>query len=123
MFFKIYKSSVAAAFVSICGAGFVYGAIVCLFTAAILPAIICGVVGVFLHSTAANMGEKAAFKKWTKKLAEAGYSQRIAQGDYALAVQIYNENPKEETVKYVASLNAGLASRLRAAIEASKAAK
>lgn len=123
MFFRIYKSSFLATVVSIIGAGFLYGGIVCVISGLILPGILCAAAGIAIHLAAESMAEKAVFNKWKKSVVEKGYAQRIAAGDYSVAVQLYNQNPKERTVEYFASLNADVGARLRAAIQASSAQK
>lgn len=118
MFFKIYKSSILATIVSIIGAGFLYGGIVCLFSGAAPAGIICAVAGVGIHLAAESMATNAVFNKWRKRVVSNGYAQKIAAGDYSLAVQLYNQNPGEKTLQYFETLNANVAARIRAAIKA-----
>ena len=46
-----------------------------------------------------------AFKKWWKALKNAGYEEKIKEGDVAVAQQVYNANPKKRTLKEIAKHN------------------
>lgn len=119
MRFKIYKSSVLATIVSILGAVSCYAGILALFGKEFLAGIICIVIGILIQVAAGEIAENAAFKKWKKEVISRGYAQRIAQGDYSVAVQLYNQNPGEKTLKYFGSLNSNVAFSLRSAVQAS----
>lgn len=118
MRFKIYKASGLATFVSIIGALAVYGGILALFEKEFLAAVICVVVGILIQVGAGEIAENAVFKKWKKEVIAKGYAHKIAMGDYAVAVQLYNQNAGEKTLKYFESLNPNVGARLRSAVKA-----
>ena len=118
MRFKIYKSSVLATLVSIIGAVTCYGGILALFEKEFVAGILCIAIGIVIQAAAGNIAENTAFKKWKKEVLSKGYANRIAQGEYSLAVQLYNQNPGEKTLKYFDTLNSNVGSRLRSAVQA-----
>ena len=119
MRFKIYKSSVLATIVSIIGAVTCYGGILALFEKEFVAGIVCIIIGFIIQIGASEIAETAAFKKWKKAIVSKGYDQRVAQGDYTVAVQLYNQNPGEKTLKYFDTLNSNVTTRLRSAVQAS----
>ena len=117
MRFKIYKKCILATIVSILGALAVYGGIMALFAKEFLAGVICFVVGVLIQVGAEQIAEGAAFKRWKKEVIAKGYANKVAMGNYTVAVQLYNQNTGERTLKYFESLNPTVGARLRSAVK------
>lgn len=123
MFFKIYKTSALATFVSIIAAVCVWGGVAAVFNGIVLGGIVIGVIGMFIHIWADEIGEKAAFEKWTKELKLRGYTNKVAEGNFEVALALYKQNPTERTIQYFASLNPQVGARLREIAKAAQAQK
>lgn len=98
--FKKYKNSGLATFVSVIGALFQYGGVLCLFSGLIPGALVCIPIGILLYFA----GEKISFNKWVKLLQSKGLEEQI-RTDANVAVQVYNANPGKNTLAYISSLN------------------
>lgn len=66
---------------------------------------------------AAEIAYNPTFKKWKKEIISKGYAQLIAQRDYSVAVQLYNQKPGKKTMQYLETLNPQIASRLAASVQ------
>lgn len=123
MRWTVYKSSGLATFVSIVGALVCYAGILCLFAKEFLAAVICVVIGFAIQMGADEIAKNATFKKWKNEVVSKGYAQLIAQGDYSVAVQLYNQNPGEKTIQYFETLNPQIAARIAASIQSAQVQK
>ena len=123
MRWTIYKSSGLATFVSVVGALVCYAGIMLLFAKEFLAAIICIVIGFAIQMGAEEIARNATFKKWKNEVVSKGYAQLIAQGDYSVAVQLYNQNPGEKTMEFFKTLNPQIAAKIAASIQSTQAQK
>ena len=123
MRWTIYKSSGLATFVSIVGALVCYAGILLLFAKEFLAAVICIVIGFAIQLGAEEIARNAEFKKWKNEVVSKGYAQLIAQGDYSVAVQLYNQKPGEKTMEFFKTLNPQIAAKIAASIQSTQAQK
>lgn len=123
MRWTIYKSSGLATFVSVVGALVCYAGIMLLFVKEFLAAVICIVIGFAIQMGAEEIARNATFKKWKNEVVSKGYAQLIAQGDYSVAVQLYNQNPGEKTMEFFKTLNPQIAAKIAASIQSTQAQK
>lgn len=98
--FKKYKNSGWATFVSVIGALCQYGGVMCLVNSLIPAGLITLAIGIALYFA----GEKIHFNKWIKLVQSKGLEEKI-RTDINVAVQVYNANPGDNTLKYITGLN------------------
>lgn len=106
---KKYTLSKLATFVSVLGTLVRYGGVLCLFSGLVPAGIICFLAGIGCHFGA----ESISFDKWKKWVQSNGFEQRIREGDLNFAVQLYNNNPCEKSLKYFEILNPQIAAKIR----------
>ncbi len=106
---KKYKLSKGATFVSAIGALIRYGAILCVVSGLIPAFLICAAIGIGFHFWAESINNG----KWQKSVTEQGYAARIASGDLKAAISVYNANPTESTLKFIATHHPKLAQEVR----------
>lgn len=110
---KNYKLSKGATFLSVVGALMRYAAVLCISYGAIAGCVICAAIGIGLHFLAEYMNNS----KWQKMVVEKGFTAKIAAGDLQTAISVYNANPSESTLKFIASHNPQMAEEVRARIK------
>ncbi len=110
---KKYKLSKGATFISVVGALMRYAAVLCIIYGAIAGLVVCGAIGVALHFLAEHIHNG----KWQKMVSEKGFASKIAAGDIDTAVRVYNANPSDSTLKFIASHNAHVAEEVRSRIK------
>lgn len=115
----IYKNSILASIISIFSYLIMLGGIMIAFDGEILGGILLFVAGVGVAALAAWVSQQASFRKWIKKLKKDGIIDR-ARTDGNLAVQIYNANPKPQTLKYLRSVNPAAAEHIARQVAAKK---
>lgn len=113
LFWKKYKLSKFATFVSIIGALMRYASVMCISYSAIVGFAVCAAIGVALHFLAECIGNG----KWKKLVIEKGFAAKIADGDIETAISVYNSNPSKSTLKFIASQNAQMAEEVSAQIK------
>ena len=116
---KRYQLSKLATFVSATGALIRYGGVTCLFSELIPAAIVCIIIGIAFHFWA----EQISFNAWKKNLQTEGYEVQVIQGNLQLAVQLYNGNPCEKTLKYFETINPQIAAQIRTMVANNKQSK
>lgn len=112
LFWKKYQCSKFATFISIIGALTRYAAVLCLTYSEIVAMLICAAIGIALHFLAELINNK----KWQKTIVKNGYATKIANGDLETAIAVYNTNPCESTLKFIAMHSAQMADAVRARI-------
>lgn len=110
---KTYKLSKFATFISIVGALTRYAAVLCISYGAIAGLFVCGAIGVALHFLAEHINNT----KWKKMLSKEGYTAKIAAGDLNAALAVYNANPSNSTLNFIASYNTQVAEQVRTQIK------
>lgn len=109
LFWKQYKFSKMATFVSVIGALIRYGGVLCIFYGVIPAALICIAIGVGIHFGA----EQIAFSAWKKTVRKNGLEEQIRQGDLEVAAKLINGTTDKKIQNYVVSLNPGAAALLK----------
>lgn len=119
LFWKKYKLSKLATCISVIGALTRYGGVLCIAEGLIAGVIGCFAVGIAMHFLA----EQIAFNAWKEKIQAQGYEIQVTQGNLQFAIQLYNSNPCEKTLKYFETLNPQAAAHIRATLAESKQSK
>ncbi len=110
-----YRNSIAASVVSLFGCCLILGGI-CLFPEGeIFGGISILAVGIGCAIWGKKISDDKAFKTWWKQVEDANLQGAIAQ-NANLAIQIYNKNPQERTLKKLETLNPGAVQYIRANI-------
>lgn len=114
-----YKNSFLASVVSLFGCA---SAIAGISSFGVEPggAIIAIIGGVILVIWGKTISDDKAFKVWWKKVVDANLLPQIVASKQ-VALEIYNKNPQERTLKKIAELNPVAADQIRASIAANKA--
>ena len=110
---KTYKLSKFATFISIVGALTRYAAVLCITYGAIAGLFVCAAIGIALHFLAEHINNT----KWKKMVSEKGYTSKIAAGDLQTAIAVYNANPSNSTLDFIASYNTQVAQQIREKIK------
>ena len=104
-----YKASKFATFVSVIGTLTRYAGVLCLVNeAGVVPALICFAIGVLLHFAAEELG----FRGWVKVVRKEGLEEMVRQGNVEIAKELYKMKPENRTKRYLASVNADVATQI-----------
>ena len=118
----IYKNSILANIVNLCGYGIALSGIAALFEGVVVPGIVFIAIGVALIVWAANISENKVFRRWKKDVQAKGLEPLIRSNNQ-VALQIYNTYPCKNTLKYIQTLNPAAAQIIASQIAANKAGK
>lgn len=113
-----YKNSFLASIVSMFGGACIVTAIGS-FAAGPGPAILMILLGIVLMAWGKSISDDKAFKTWWKQIEDNNLQPQIAQSAQ-FALEVYNKNPQERTLKKIAELNPSAAEQIRAALAAKK---
>lgn len=101
---RIYKNSIVASLLSMCGYGLVSVGTIALFSESVAEGIILVLIGVGLAFWGAKISEKKQFRTWKSKIESDGLDSRIKE-DVSIAVMVYNSNPSKRSLAYISQLN------------------
>ena len=107
-----YRNSFWASLVSIFGSVFGISGIMMIVEGEVVGGIVMIVLAIPMLIWAKSISEQKSFKKWWKAVADAGLEPQIAQSA-SVALQIYQKNPCELTLKKIAQLNPAAAESIR----------
>ena len=113
MIFRTYKNSFLASMISLFGSGFIFGGLYMITSGELGGAIAMIVVGLICVFGASAISNNKAFKAWVKGLKEKGILDQLATSD-ALCKQVYQANPKKQTIKLIEKYNTRVADELYA---------
>ena len=106
-----YKNSVLASAVSIFGCGFAMCGLA-MFSEDVAAALVIIALGVGLALWGRNISQNKAFKTWWKQIEEKNLEPQIAQ-NMQFAIDVYNKNPQNRTLKKIETLNPYAAEYIR----------
>lgn len=101
---RIYKNSVVASILSMCGYGLAMVGLIVAFTESIVGGVIVALIGVGLALWGAKVSENKQFRVWKQKIESDGMTNRIKE-DVKVAVMVYNSNPGKKSLAYISQLN------------------
>lgn len=100
----VYKNSVVASILSVCGYVAAIAGIIAAFSGSVVAGIISVLAGIGLVFWAAAISQNKQFKIWKNKIEASGLAGRI-KADVNTAVMVYNSNPDKKTLAYISQLN------------------
>ena len=106
-----FKNSVLASIISIFGCGFAMCGLA-MFGDEPVGAVFMILLGVAMVLWGRNISQNKAFKTWWKQIEENNLEPQIAQ-NMQFAIDVYNKNPQNRTLKKIEALNPYAAEHIR----------